>query len=53
MPDIATTIDLLPFPMTADELEVQLHKICDAAGCWDWCVCYDPEFNRLYLKPNR
>ena len=47
-----TTLDLLPFPMTASELEAQLHKICDAAGCWDWRLCYDPEFDRLDLKPN-
>ena len=48
-----TTFDLLPFPMTAHELEEKLHAICDAVGCWDWQVCYDPEFNRLYLKPER
>ena len=52
MPRVATTIDLLPFPMNANELEAQLHKICEAIGCWDWIVCYDPEFDRLYLKPN-
>lgn len=50
---IQTTFDLLPFPMTAHELEEKLHTICDAVGCWDWQVCYDPELNRLYLKPER
>lgn len=36
-------IDILPFPMTAHELEEKLHIICDAVGCWDWQVCHDPE----------
>lgn len=46
---IQNTFDILPFPMTAHELEEKLHTICDAVGCWDRQVCYDREFNRLYL----
>ena len=49
---VQNTMDLLPLPMTAGELEEKLHKICDSLGCWEAEIGYDPEFERLYLKLN-
>lgn len=45
-----TTIDLLPFPMSAYELSEKLELIfaaCPAAGGYQ--LKYDREFDRLYL----